>query len=1048
VRPAAALLGRMPWLLPWLLPLGAAAAPLRLVAFDGAGPPPAGTRAQVAGAEHVLDADGALTLDLPPGTHTLTVLRPDGRPWATVALALGEAPGAEALLRLPAEGEGAALVLDLAAAGGPGPTAPAGAARGLVRGVVRDEQGRPVEGAQVFARGAAAEARTDAEGRFTLEAPVGPLGLAVLRPGFAARPLPPAELRPDAPLDVEVTLVEAGLSLGAYTVTAPRIEGGTAALLDERQQGAQVVDTLSAEEMRRRGDSSAASALRRVTGITVVGGRYVYVRGLGERYSATLLNGSAIPSPEPERRVVPLDLFPTALLEGVVVQKTASPDMPAEFGGGVVQLRTRGIPDAPLLRVGVTGSWNSVTTGQTGLLTAPVAGDAWAKGAAGRGLPAAFAQAIDDTPLVVMSALPGAEGFSPEQLAALGASLPNRWGLRETVAGPDRSATLEGGRGFRIGQQLEVGGLAGLVWREGWQRADYREVFYRQNSGALEIQNDFQFLDLTRRVQVGGMAVAQARWADTQDLRATALLTRDGEDTGRRYIGYYDEVGADIRGERSQYVQRELIILQATGEHRLPWAWDSAVRWRLTRSLADREEPDRRDILMERASGGGWRMRNQGGGNGLFYSELADLGKDRGVDLTVPLLGRPQGEPWAVALSGGASRTYRDREVDTRRFAYTVQTGGEAGATDFLAAEPAQIFDRQNILDGRLRIGESTTATDNYWAVQELQAAYGALALTLPWGLSGTGGLRREDSGQQVTTYQLFTPEPVEEIATLVEVDWLPSGSLTWRITPADAARPLLLRAGAGQTVNRPDFRELSPAVYNDVTGGREVVGNPDLERARLLHRDLRLEWYPSPDELLSAGVFDKRFEDPIESTIVVSANSRVSAINAVGARSAGLELELRKRLGPPGHALEPLVASGNFAWIQSEVDLGAAAAASTRAQRPLQGQSPTTVNAGLGWEPPEGRLAGALSYNAAGPRIAQVGEGGMPDVYATPPRQLDLAAALDLPAGFQLSARAQNLLDSPEVLRVGDRVARSWSAGRTYTLGLRWGLEAEAAER
>ena len=273
-----------------------------------------------------------------------------------------------------------------------------------------------------------------------------PLQVSALKPGWALRQPPLQELEPGATLALDLVLVDAGVTLAAFTVNAPRIEGGTAALLGERQESAQVVDTLSAEEMGRRGDSSAAAALRRVTGVTVVGGRYVYVRGLGERYSTTLLNGAMIPSPEPERRVVPLDLFPTSMLESVVVQKTASPDRPGEFGGGVVELRTRGIPEEPLLRVNVSGAYNSVTTGRQGLMPGGKGGDLWASGASARALPQAFADAVEDTPLVLKSALPNAQGFDAETLAALGASLPNTWGLEPTVAGFNRGFGVEAGR--------------------------------------------------------------------------------------------------------------------------------------------------------------------------------------------------------------------------------------------------------------------------------------------------------------------------------------------------------------------------------------------------------------------------------------------------------------------------------------------------------------------------------------------------------------------------------------------------------------------------
>ncbi|MBL8617768.1 MAG: TonB-dependent receptor [Deltaproteobacteria bacterium] len=1022
----------------------AQAGELLLVLFVDGAPPPAGVQVSAGAQTVTVDADGAARLSALSGPQALQLRGPAGEAWASATLTVAPEGRTEALLSLSAAGALLGLTVDGAAAPAAGPAPVESGPMATVSGRVLDGRGAPVADVRVFARGAPSEVTTGPDGRWSLSVPAGPLQVSALKPGWALRQPPPTELLPGEARTLDLSMVDAGVTLAAFTVSAPRIEGGTAALLGERQESAQVVDTLSAEEMGRRGDSSAAAALRRVTGVTVVGGRYVYVRGLGERYSTTLLNGAMIPSPEPERRVVPLDLFPTSMLESVVVQKTASPDRPGEFGGGVVELRTRGIPEEPLLRVNVSGAYNTVTTGRTGLMPGGQSGDLWASGAAARDLPQAFASAVEDTPLVLKSALPNAQGFDAETLAELGASLPNTWGLEPTVAGFNRGFGVEAGRGWNIGDDLRIGGLGGLIYRDTWRRASYRDVYYRQNSGKLEIQNDYQFTDLGRTVQVGGMAVAQIAYKDTHDVRATALRTRDGESVGRRYVGYYDEVGADIRGERGQYVERQLSLLQGTGDHRFPALWDSTVRWRWTDSWAERAEPDRRDILMERASAGGWRMRNQGGGNAMFFSDLADFGKDRGVDLRVPLRGKAQGTPWATELMAGWARVYRDREVDTRRFVYNVQTAGQAGATDFLTGEPAEIFDRENIDSGALRVAEATTATDNYTAVQIVKAGYLGATMTLPKGLSASGGVRVEDSAQQVVTYQLFTAEPQKEIATLATLDVLPSGTLTWRLTQEEATRPAYLRGGYGRTLNRPDFRELSPAVYNDVAGGREIAGNTELTRALIDNVDLRLEWFPSPDELLSVGAFAKRFTDPIESNIIVSANSRISYINAAAANNAGVEFEWRKRLAPEAHPMSPLTLSGNAALIRSTVELGEGAGAVTNTERPLQGQSPTTLNLGLSWEPVEGDLSGGLWFNTAGPRISEVGEGGMPDVVTVPARLLDASVSYATIADLTLGLRAQNLLNSPDTLMVGSKVARAIESGRTFTASLSWQPDGE----
>ncbi|MEM9489552.1 MAG: carboxypeptidase regulatory-like domain-containing protein, partial [Myxococcota bacterium] len=234
---------------------------------------------------------------------------------------------------------------------------PQGKVRGkLYTGAVRE----PVSGARVFVRGVPVEAVTDDEGVFELELPEGRYDLTIIHPRYITVNLRDVDVDANRPKELRVAAEPATAQLEDFVVTAPHIEGGVAGLVTERRESASVDEVIGVEEMSRSGDSDAAGALKRVTGITVVGGQFVYVRGMGERYSSTLLNGQYIPSPEPERRVVPLDLFSTDVLESVVIQKTPSPDSPGEFGGGVVQLRTRGFPDE--FTLSASASLGAVTT--------------------------------------------------------------------------------------------------------------------------------------------------------------------------------------------------------------------------------------------------------------------------------------------------------------------------------------------------------------------------------------------------------------------------------------------------------------------------------------------------------------------------------------------------------------------------------------------------------------------------------------------------------------------------------------------------------------
>jgi hypothetical protein len=259
-------------------------------------------------------------------------------------------------------GTGEALV-DGATSAAPLPAPPPTLAEsGTLRVLVRDaDSGAPVGGAEVVLRGRGRIGVVDDAGVLEVTAPAGAGAVSVVAAGFIPRIA--AVLVPiDDRVELTVSLLPMADELEELTVSAPHLKGGTAVAVAERRAEKQLVEVVGAEQMKKSGDSDAAAALRRVTGLTLVGGRFVYVRGLGDRYSSTLVNGAVLPSPEPERRVVPLDLFPSSLLEALVVQKTWSPELPGEFGGGSVQLRTRSHPETPLFTVSASTTFIPGTT--------------------------------------------------------------------------------------------------------------------------------------------------------------------------------------------------------------------------------------------------------------------------------------------------------------------------------------------------------------------------------------------------------------------------------------------------------------------------------------------------------------------------------------------------------------------------------------------------------------------------------------------------------------------------------------------------------------
>lgn len=900
-----------------------------------------------------------------------------------------------------------------------------------LHGVVLDDTGGPVPGVLVIAGDSSAI--TDSYGNFTLDLPPGPVTVSTQREGFTVASAA-VEVGEEA-LEITFTIAPENLPSSVIEVIEQRSGGSTVSVMQERKEATGVNEVVGVEQMKKAGDADAAAALRRVTGLTVVDGRYVFVRGLGDRYSASMLNGSMLPSPEPEKRVVPLDLFPTAMLEAVVVRKSWSPELPAEMGGGVVQIRTRGVPDHRTLTLGASMGYRGGTT-FTGGPTGP-RGPTDFLGIDGgyRDMPTEVSAASAEHPIKAQGIF-SSEGYSADELESFGEAIENRWELGERTVPPDFSLSASAGGSLNT-PGPKLGAVVGLVYNNAWQDEEATRRVWSTSGDSLILRRDTSYERLENQVGLGGIAALSASFGDQAVLRSTTMLSRISRADAVLYEADDPTGSGDSRSVMTDWVEQQLLFEQLTGEHKIGEAW--SLDWRYAYSQADRSEPDRREytyLLTE----DGYRLSQKGSWNEILYATLRDTAHDAGLDISREI--RPDA-PRPGAVSAGVSGLMRERSSTTRRFTYELM--GSDGMD--LSRPIGEVITPENIgADSAddtawLRLQESTSNSDDYTARQVLGAAYVSTDLPLGQRFRLAGGARVERSLQEVQTFELFNPAMAPVSASLLTTDLLPGATLSTAIGGGERPDDMLLRLGYGRTLSHPELRELSEVPYTDFRTGVLYYGNPDLVRATIDNVDLRWEWYFRPGESVSLGAFYKRFQDPIESIAEVSAVSGLASsfANAEAANNLGLELDGRLKLGGLHPALDRLYVAGNGALIRSRVVLGEARGNDTSAERPLQGQSPWVLNAQLGWEDPNNGVNLAVLYNVAGPRISEVGQSGIPDTYAMPVHRLDASVIVPLRHGVQLRFKATNLLDWPTRQETGGELAEELRDGRALSLGVQW---------
>lgn len=759
----------------------------------------------------------------------------------------------------------------------------------------------------------------------------------------------------------------------------------------------QVLSVLSTADIARTGEGDIAGALGRVTGLSVVGNGFVYVRGLGDRYSLALLNGSPLPSPDPLKRVVPLDIFPTNVVSSSLVQKSYSSNYPGEFGGGVINLTTNSVPKQGFLTISGGIGANTFTTGNVGYVHAGGSGD-WT----------GYDDGSRDTPPALAAFLASGERISSGTVdtQAIASQLINAktaLAQKQESIPPNSSATLSAGKSWDVG-----GATLGFIATAGYSNRWTTRDAIQQTSLATDLsslESDFERVSTDDRTVVNGLLGLGLEWGDNK-VRWTNLYVHDTVKRTRIGLGkrHGNEL-TDFLQQDTAWYERQLIDTQLVAELKLASQWHLDLRG--SYGNTKRDAPNELTLEYVRTNtpsdpyGAYFVNRLNNGNNGDATTSYSHLNEDL----------------W----SGGADLTYRySPDISaTIGYAYLNQSR-YSSRRDFQFTAPSDFPEAVGMLRPDLLLASSII---NYYGIDlvetnegnpafdaklENHAAYGKLTLQVTPEVAFDVGVRYETAKETVTPAQVFNTAGASTASTALDNDyWLPTATMTWQFRPN-----MQIRANASKTIARPQFRELLYQFYFDPDTNRQYRGNPYLQDSKLFNAELRYEWYLGQDQRFTLAGFYKRIDHPIE-TYISGDDFLTSFANAPKADLYGGEVELSKTfaigdwIGGGFFSDRNLVTIANYTYTKSKLKVNESdttlvyGSSSTRALdffrdgAPLTGQSDHLANFQFGMEQKGWLSQQTFILSYASKRVTSRGlaNQGQPDVYEYPGFNLDFVA-------------------------------------------------------
>lgn len=955
------------------------------------------------------------------------------------------------------------------------------AQKGILSGKVFDKtSGETIIGAIVEIKKEGihiAGAATDFDGNYLIEINPGNYEVSINYLSFASYTISDIIIETKEIFTLDVALESETISLFEIIVKADAVRSTDVALLSLQRKASTIQDGVSSQQISRTGSTNAAEAIRQLPAAVIQDGRFIVVRGLGDRYSISQLNGVTLPSTDPYRNSSSLDLIPGHIIENIISIKSFTPDLPGNFSGGLINIDTKSLPDKFNFSIGANAGYNSQSSMIENFQKHEFGGKLDWLG---------FDDGSRDQPSIL---------FDPEVREQLSTSTY----LTARQPGNDESRNIfhesaralsnsfipvSGKSPLNMGLNMALGHRFKIFNKDfGFSFSlNYASNFQHYDDGIvatyINTNTDFLFpyqkLTESKSIQnpsLGGMFNMAYKISDNHILSGNILFNNDAEIISRsqqgEYLGQVSNSMAQFNTRSLEFIQRQITNYQLSGKHIFPTFNAIQMEWNgsVTNSLQD--EPDLRyfaftkvcDDQIPGEDNCEYYINNAEIAYPYhFFRKLTDKGYEGKMDITIPLMSHKNTSNQNSLKVGGLFSSM-DRNFEEYR--YQLNNSGvspnlnfstfNGNLNSFLDLNNFGIIDTTYKADGSIQryvtgyhYINQINARNFYTGTSSVSAVYGMMTYNLSRSLKAIGGLRMEKTDMEVISADTTAPR-----GHINQTDYLYSINLVYALTEKSN-----LRIAGSQTLARPNLRELAPFVQFDTKNGFFNVGNPDLKRTLIQNYDLRYEVFPNQGELIAISAFYKRFNNPIIRAFNPRATiPELSFINVDEAIVAGVEVELRKELSVISPALKNFYLNSNFALIHSGYDIPANEIENSKnidpeyeqTRRPFQGQAPFIVNSILSYIHPESGFEVALSYNLSGKKLYNISLFATPDVYEQPMSMLNFKASKKLGKYYHLSITAKNILNAINEKNYQfndvDYVAESNTIGRTFGFALTYHL-------